>query len=127
MGLTASAAKSKLKSHVARYKHDQGFEVTERHILYWFGVINRAAFRNKLEQPKFVIRRMRGAWGFCEGYKGKVVITLSSKIDNRELFLATLAHEMVHQYQYVTEDKITHTGSFIEWKRFFKRYMNITL
>lgn len=127
--LTSSAAKKKVKAHVKRYRNNDGFQFTDRHIIYWFGIINRAAFRNRLPVPDFKIRRLRGAWGLCEGDNGnEIVISINETIDNRELFIATLAHEMVHQYQYLyLGGTMNHKESFIEWKRFFKRHMKILI
>lgn len=125
--LTSSAAKKKVKSHVNKYGHESGFEINYRHVAYWFGVINRAAFRNTLPVPKFVLNRMKDTWGWCISDPKSTVIKINSNIDNRELFLATLAHEMVHQYQYINEGKMTHQGSFKEWKQYFKHHMKISI
>lgn len=126
--MTSSAAKKKVKSHVIRYKNGNDFQFTERHILYWFGVINRAAFRNKLPVPSFFIRNMPGFWGWCiADDNDALMIKLSTNIHNRELFIATLAHEMVHMHQYIYEGKMNHVGSFFTWKRFFKKHMQIEI
>jgi hypothetical protein len=123
---TSTLAKRKLKSHIAKYGKDSNFVMTEQMLKTWFHVINKAAFRNKLPVPKFEIRNLRGAWGLAEA-KGNCVISMSTAIDSRELMIGTLAHEMVHQWQYLFEATMSHTGSFLKWKRYFKKNLQISL
>lgn len=124
----SSIAKKKIKCHLSKYRHNANFSISNTLVQYWFHVLNKAAFRNKLNTPAFEVRKMKGYWGMCtEDADNTCIITISSDIDSKELFIATLAHEMVHQHQLLYENKISHHGSFLEWKRYFKRYFRITL
>jgi len=126
--MTSSAAKKKVTAHICRYKNEANFELTYRRISYWFNIINNAAFRNKLPLPEFKIKKLKSEWGWCIADENSMVIKINKGINNRELFLATLAHELVHQYQYMYEGGImNHKESFKKWKRFFKRYMKIDI
>lgn len=126
--MTSSAAKKKVKAHVNRYKNENDFQFTYRHVIYWFGIINRAAFKNKLPLPKFKIKRMRNTWGWCIASESSMVIKINENINSRSLFLSTLGHEMTHQYQYMFEGGImNHKESFKIWKRFFKKHMKIDI
>lgn len=122
-------AKRKLKSHLSRYAHEEEFVVTERKAKYWFNVINKAMFDNKLPKPiKWELKNLRGCWGkcSCEGDVG-VAIGISTQIDSRGLFLATLAHEMVHAWEMDTRGEMSHGKVYLKWKRLFKKKFNIVL
>ncbi len=122
-------AKKKLKAHLERYKHEEDFEVTDRKVLYWFGVINKAMFNNSLVKPIFELKKIKSNWGECNCNKEtrKIVVSIDTSIDSRDLFLATLAHEMVHVFQQQVENRQTHTDSYLDYKRKFKKKFNITL
>lgn len=125
---TCRAAKKQLKSHLKR-RGDCHLTVSEGLSWYWWRIINRAVFNNALPIPsKIVVRRLRGAWGLCWGKrKGTCVITISSDIQSRKLFLETLCHEMVHQYQWLDKKSLDHGSSFREWKSYFRSNFNIGL
>jgi len=128
------AAKRKLKDHLKTHLGKNSscyFTPTESVAWYWWRVINKAAFKNKLPYPKeIVIRKLRGAWGICDG-KARMdmcVITISSDITNRKLFIATVAHEMVHQWQFhYAAGNLHHGSNFRDWDVYFKRNFGITL
>lgn len=120
-------AKKKLKRHLERYANDPSFEVTDKKVTYWFNVINKAAFSEKLSRPTFIIKALKGAWGMCTIDKDSVEISIDNDISSRELFIATIAHEMVHQWQHLNENKMSHTGSYLTWKRKFKKKFDIRL
>lgn len=126
---TVIKAKKKLKAHLDRYKHEEDFMVTDRKVLYWFGVINRAMFKNELIKPMFILKKIKSNWGECNHNPEtrEITINIDTSIDSRDLFLATLAHEMVHMWQQQFEDRQSHTDSYLKWKRIFKKKFNITL
>lgn len=121
--------KKKLQAHLERYKHEDSFIVTNRKISYWFNVINRAMFDGKLPRPKFELKKMEDAWGMCWHTKktGEIIIYLDTGIDSRDLFIATLAHELVHFWQQLNEGRQSHIKSYLRWKRIFKKKLNIDL
>ena len=126
----AAIAKERLKSHVAKCGKDNDFFVNENLVLYWFHIINKAAFKGKLPVPKLEFRKLRGKWGLCtEIIDGNnCVIAVSSDIDSRELLIGTISHELVHQWQHLFEkSEMTHAGSFIKWKKYFKKHFGIIL
>lgn len=122
-------AKRKLKFHLDRYAHEDEFVVTERKAKYWFSVINKAMFDNKLPKPiKWDLKNLRGCWGRCSGGEGaEVTIGISTQIDSRGLFLATLAHEMVHAWELDSKGEMSHGKVYLKWKRLFKKKFNIIL
>jgi hypothetical protein len=126
-------AKKKLKDHLKTHRSKTSacyFVPTESVAWYWWRVINKAAFKNKLPYPEeIVIRKLRGAWGLCNGKtrNDTCIITISSEITNRKLFIATVAHEMVHQWQWYDRGRLDHASSFREWNEYFKRNFGIVL
>lgn len=123
------AAKKHFKTHLSN-KGDSNIEVSETLIMYWFHIINSAAFKNELPVPdKIVVRRLIGAWGLCEGSSRtkNCVITISNKIETKAFLLATIAHEMVHQYQWIYRADINHGKTFKEWKDYFKKNFSICI
>lgn len=96
--------------------------------------INREIFYNKLTMPTIVIKQLQGAWGECEGIDGpklktrsKCIIRLADKWYCQQWLINTLAHEMVHQYQWDIYSKIrekrgqksimSHGPSFYIWRK----------
>ena len=72
-----------------------------------FRLINREIFYNRLPMPKFVLCRLYDAIGMCSGGEGPIrktksycTIHLADRYYCRQWFISTLAHEMVHQYQW---------------------------
>jgi len=86
------------------------YRPSKKEVLRYFKIINEEIFNNKLPTPKIeVISRCRKYWGFCiaddfhpnlENEKSDCVIRLSDKWFCKQWLIATLAHEMCHQYQW---------------------------
>lgn len=119
-----AAAKLKLKTHV-KTRHGEEMEVTQAKIAYWFRIINVAVFNGTLPPPRIEIGvNMRKYWGLCtpmgKSFSGNANIKISDRITNRKLFISTVAHEMVHQYQWLTYGNMHHGDSYKKWSRYFK-------
>ena len=72
-----------------------------------YRLINKTIFNNKLIMPEIeVMARCRKYWGMCIGSHDKLKngsyckIELMDKWISPQWMIATLAHEMVHQYQW---------------------------
>lgn len=98
-----------------------------------YRLINREIFNNRLPMPKFQIRRLYNAVGMCEGKEGPIrktksycTLHLADRYYCRQWFISTLAHEMVHQYQWDIYSNIrvkrgltrhmSHGPSFYLWR-----------
>ena len=121
-----SAAQKQLKSHVIR-RGNCGLEVTESLVYYWFHIINKAAFKDQVNRPIVVVRGMRGYSGWCRIKLVGPTIELASKAKNRKTFIATVAHEMVHLWQWQNEYELDHGQNFTYWKRHFKKQFGLIL
>lgn len=110
------------------------FRPTQKQVKEYFRLINREIFDNKLPIPKFQIRRLYNCVGMCEGKEGPIrktkshcTIHLADKYYCIQWFLSTLAHEMVHQYQWDIFSNIrvkrgltrhmSHGPSFYIWRK----------
>jgi len=82
------------------------FRPSSADITYAYNIINRHVFRNQLRKPKITIGRLGPAWGTCGWYYGEknpgtqCDIWLADKWFCPQWFMNTLAHEMVHQWQW---------------------------
>jgi len=111
-------------------------------------VLNACLFENKLNMPEFIIfqRNSTKMWACCEATelepkpfktKSNCEISLNSKWYCRQWFIDTLAHEMVHQYQWdidgltrVRQGKepiMSHGPSFYKHRKSFSAYRQIYL
>jgi len=121
------------------YQRRLQFRPTYKDINYAYKIINRHIFNNVLHKPVIKQGTRRDTWGFCtwEFEKQKsgswCIIQLSNKWFCPQWFIQTLAHEMVHQYQWDKIDKETrslafynpsgaHGPSFFEWREQFAYY-----
>lgn len=90
------------------YQKRLSYRTSLREVQYWHKVINEEIFNNKLPMPKIeIMARCRKYWGYCYGGLGVIergksscVIRLSDKWFCKQWLVATLAHEMCHQYQW---------------------------
>lgn len=68
---------------------------------YYYRLLNHLVFHDKLVRPDLVIRRLHAAWGLCIGHRDMhCEIHLTNRFYCKQWFLAVLAHEMCHQYQW---------------------------
>jgi hypothetical protein len=105
-----------------------------------FKAINGRIFGDILEVPPVRLKRVRKAWGWCDGqYKEKhgIWIPYTKEIimypnyPSIHLFVATLGHEMVHHWQWtinsierIAQGKkplMSHGPSFYQWRDVFKK------
>ncbi len=125
-------ARKRIRSHL-RKKGDDYCEVTDTLILYWWHQLNYTIFDGILTPPrKIEIRNFHeGVYGWCKPFgrknNGTVCIGIRREVDNRHTFLTTLVHEMVHQYQWEHERKMSHGKTFYRWADHLKRTVGLPL
>lgn len=116
---------SKCKKRIRNASLDENtsIEVTERKVQFWFNVINAAIFDNRL--PKFheiEVGNYKAFHALCECDDTTYTLKIKSKFENRKRFVEVIAHEMIHLYEWVEYQKMTHGKDFYEWKNKLKRY-----
>lgn len=94
-----------------------------------FRNINRNVFNDELKLPKFRLVKSDEFWGECQGDLNdctKCTINLNKNFLSKRLFVYTMAHEMVHQWEWLVYEEMTHGKRFFQWRDELAKY-NITL
>jgi hypothetical protein len=90
------------------YQKRLSYRTNVSEVVELYKIINQACFNNKLDMPEIeVTPRCRKYWGMCYGSfeivkyrKTYCKIRLMDKWFCKQWLITTLAHEMVHQYQW---------------------------
>ena len=130
---------SKSKSKIERTKlfrmvqhcwiEDDVFRPTIADCREIFMNINRNVFNGELKMPNFRLVYSKAFWGECRGDiddNTQVTIRLNKSFLSKRLFINTMAHEMVHQWEWLTYENMTHGPRFFVWRNELEKY-NITL
>ena len=123
------------------YQRRKLFRPSYADINYAYNIINRYIFDNQLTKPKIIQRTIQNSWGYCawldpQKSGSHCEIHLYDKWFCPQWFLQTLAHEMVHQYQWdiyrwdhldyhgrpMFEGSGAHGPSFFMWRERFEHY-----
>mgnify|MGYP000104829482 CR=1 FL=1 len=124
------------------YQRAKLFRPTRRELLTTYDLINKHVFKNAMYRPQLELKsHIRKAWGQCfwlnqqQPSGSHCRIELSDKWFCRSWFVSTLAHEMVHQYQFdvyrfelleqgkkLPENSFGHGPSFFMWRDEFAKY-----
>ena len=94
-----------------------------------FKNINRNVFNNELKMPSFRLVYTKAFWGECQGVEGdttRVKMKINKSFLSKRLFINTMAHEMVHQWEWLNNENMTHGPQFFLWRAQLEKY-NITL
>ena len=118
------------------YQRGKLFRPTIDDAIYSYKIINQYVFNNKLRRPVIELAQTKKCWGYCLWNDSHIwngswcKIRLNDKWFCPQWFMNTLAHEMVHQYQwdihrwqYGLPDKSNgHGPSFFAWREEFAYY-----
>lgn len=102
---------------------DGEFEVTHRKVQIWFNILNHIFFRDYL--PNFDIVKIKfreESLGSCEFRKGKYILEIRPWFNSKKDFLEILVHEMIHLYEHLENEKMTHGPNFFLWKETVNRF-----
>ena len=128
------------------YQRRKKFRPNAADVTYAYNIINRYVFDGVLVRPHIQKGTLRKAWGVCHWMQEEQStgswcnIRLMDKWFCPQWFMNTLAHEMVHQYQWdhyrwehldyygkpMFEGSGGHGPSFYMWRDRFEQY-NLTL
>jgi hypothetical protein len=84
-----------------------------------FRNINKQVFNNELKMPHFRLVYSGAFWGECTGDindQSKCIIKMNKSFLSKRLFVYTMAHEMVHQWEWLTNENMTHGPQFFLWR-----------
>ena len=113
---------------------DTTYETTYEDCQRWFRILNKEIFNNRLPPVDEIdIRWRRGQYAFYESiidtddpdYKfGR--LCMNKRYKSKKFFVEVLAHEMVHHYQFMYDEPITHGQTFVPWcDKFNKKGLNL--
>lgn len=124
-------ARKKIKKHLKLNGEKYNFEVTPSLVMYWWHIFNHAIFDSKLIPPQQIECRNfhDGTLGWCRGYVSNrnVKMGLRRKFTSKRVFLTVLVHEMVHQWEQLTNEKMTHGKNFYFWKPIIQVHVGLPL
>ena len=129
------AARRKIKKHLRR-KGEDWIEVTPDIVMYWWRVLNEAIFNDELRPPKKIVCRnfQNGDLGFCQtgrrnrSKKDPVFLGIRRELEDRNMFIEVVAHEMVHQHQQQTTGRMSHgLTHFYSWADTIQRTIGLPL
>lgn len=102
------------------------FVATHDYAQQMWSALNHAVFGGVLKPTKFIIqeRKKWTFWGECEGWQESnrwgahytKCIRLRRRWPHPKKFIAAMAHEMVHQYEWERQGVMTHGKTFFAWK-----------
>jgi hypothetical protein len=124
------------------YQRRKQFRPKPADITYAYNIINRHVFRGQLRNPGIATGRLNRAWGTCQWHYSERTngsycdLWLADKWFCPHWFMNTLAHEMVHQWQWdiyrwdhqdyfgrdPNVDSGGHGPSFFTWREEFAYY-----
>ncbi len=124
------------------YQRRKSFRPSYQDINYAYNILNKYIFDNELCKPIIVKGTLRRAWGYCQWMPEEhspgtyCHIKLMDKWFCPQWFMNTLAHEMVHQYQWdiyrwdhidyfgkdIYQNSGGHGPSFYAWREKFAHY-----
>jgi len=122
------------------FQRKMSYRTNTREVKALYRLINASIFNNRLVMPELVIKdRLKGIWGECVGRptefsnnKSRCTIYLSERWYCKQWLITSLAHEMVHQYQWdITSKKrekeglpsiISHGPTFFQWREKLKKH-----
>ena len=110
-------------------EHDAKFRPTIADCREIWRNINRNVFNNELKMPSFRLVYTKAFWGECQGVlndQTQVKMKINKSFLSKRLFINTMAHEMVHQWEWLVNENMTHGPQFFLWREQLANY-NITL
>lgn len=135
--------KLRVKKALARRKNIKKFSPTIEQCQSWFRILNNGMFGGNLIEPEIAVRKMIYDWGICIAnwdnrkcrkgtFNQRIIpyhvpidysIQLHCKFPTWKDFIETLAHEMVHLYQFtvIKDPYSNHNDSFYSFKERFKK------
>ncbi len=104
--------------------HEGEYTPKVKDIRFWFAVLNAAIFKNKVPKFKYIKIITRRDWhASTHAYEEDSTndrwceLEINPKFRDFELFLAILAHEMIHNYEWtVFRRSINHGPNFFSWR-----------
>ena len=124
----SNLARAYKENKISKKYYSKTFYPTKHLITRWFNILNEEIFNNQVH-PFYDIEILQKKGCHAEhipyeeeGEKVYGVLSIADRFINRNEFLFTLAHEMVHQWQWMTLNRTDHGESFFKWKNKFAQF-----
>ena len=124
----SNLARAYKENKISKKYYSKTFYPTKHLITRWFNILNEEIFNNQVH-PFYDIEILQKKGCHAEhipyeeeGEKVYGVLSIADRFINRNEFLFTLAHEMVHQWQWMTLNITDHGESFFKWKNKFAQF-----
>lgn len=122
------------------YQRKLSYKANVREVKKLYKLINAAIFNNRLVMPRIKVKsRLMGSWGECLGVdqefqknRSRCMIIMNKRWYCKQWLIMSLAHEMVHQYQWDIISKrrrsqgldniMSHGPTFFQWRNKFARH-----
>ena len=110
------------ENKIGEHRYTKTFFPTKHLITRWFNIFNQEIFRDEIHPfHEIEIKQKKGCHAEhipFEEHCGKIyaVLSISDRFINKNEFLFVLAHEMVHQWQWMHLHTSNHGESFWKWK-----------
>ena len=104
------------------------FIPTKSVITRWFNIFNEEIFNGKINPfHEIEIKRKQGCHAEHIGETDDRdylfgTLSIADRFENKTYFIYTLAHEMVHQWQWMHLYKTDHGQSFMKWKSKLEKF-----
>lgn len=106
-----------------RWGRRQPIRVKRSTLEHIYDSINRAVFGGALKRPRIILSHTREYWGEIEvgnrgnqyGPRHTFCIRFAREWPNMKLVINTVAHEMVHQWEWERNANATHGQAFYAW------------
>jgi len=109
------------------------YRPTQQKVTHTYNALNKSLFKDRLKRPCIVVGQQRNVWGWAnllDDYR--VHMGLSDKYPCEQFFVAVLAHEMIHQWQWEVDApkrrkkglryQTAHGENFQAWKDTFDKF-----
>ncbi len=110
------------ENKIGKRRYSKTFFPTKHLITRWFNIFNQEIFKDEI-YPFYDVEIIQKKGCHAEHipfeeYNGKVygILSIADRFINKNEFLFTLAHEMVHQWQWMHLYRSDHGESFWRWK-----------
>ena len=116
-----------LKTIRENKKHKKIYIPSKHAVTRWTNILNEEIFNNKIHPFKDIeIRRRHGCHAEHIGWEsGPFVygeLSMNNWFWNKSEFIYTIAHEMIHQWQWMQFNKTNHGRSFMKWKDKLRKF-----
>ena len=116
-----------LKTIRENKKYKKIFIPSKHAVTRWTIILNEEIFNNKIHPFKDIeIRRRHGCHAEHIGWEsGPFVygeLSMNNWFWNKSEFIYTLAHEMIHQFQWMKYHKTDHGRTFMKWKNKLRKF-----